>query len=123
MMTSVMQEEFDEFFYYLASDCKDDIPHWRKLLLRDGVIEMSTTDDELFTKILPAKGCKGLSDFCNCLEKCHCTSCRQLTEDMLNLNMLSPPNNNLFLPDLTLLCSEDKWYDISHCSISYCLIM
>ena len=119
-MTSVMQEEFDEFFYYLASDCKDDIPHWRKLLLQDGVIEMSTTDDELFTKILPAKGCKGLTDFCNCLEKCHCTSCRQLTVDMLNLNMLSPPKNNIsFL--FTLLSSE--WYDISHCSISYCLIM
>ena len=106
---SVIQQEFDEFFYYLASDCKDDIPHWRKLLLQDGVIEMFATDDELFTKILPAKRCKGLSDFCNCLKKCHCTSCRRLTEDMLNLNMLPPLNNiDLMLLDLPVLRSEDK---------------
>ena len=91
--SSVIQEEFDEFFYYLATDCKDDIPHWRELLLQDGVIEMPATDDEFFIKILPTKGCKGLSDFHDCLEKCDCTSCRQLMADMLKLNVLSPSNH------------------------------
>ena len=103
---SVIQEEFDEFFYYLATDCKDDIPHWRELLLQDGVIKMTATEDELFMKILPAKGCKGLSDFYNCLEKCHCTSCRELTVDMLNLNMMSPSND---YSSPFRLVNKDEW--------------
>ena len=116
---SVIQEEFDEFFYYLATDCKDDIPHWRELLLQDGVIEMPATDDELFVKILPTKGCKGLSDFYDCLEKCDCTSCRQLMADMSNLNILSSPvdQSRFFTPQM------NKWYSLFHCSISYHLIM
>ena len=73
---------------------------------------MPATDDELFVKILSTKGCKGLSDFHDCLEKCGCTSCRQLMGDMLKLNMLymSPSKYQSILRLLELFKRKEyKW--------------
>lgn len=64
---------------------------------------MTATENELFNKVLPSKGCKGLFNLQKCLEKCHCADCNSLVADMLKLNMNSHPYIKLRLP-------QNDWY-------------
>ena len=67
--------------HYLVDHHKDDIPHWRDLLLQDGVTTPSQLCGVSDIKILPTMGCKGLSIF-ELIKQCNCPSCKCLFEDV-----------------------------------------
>ena len=76
-----IQEQAVGLCRFLINDCKEDLPHWKKILsLQDGSELSGITDDELFSKALPAEKC---APFVLCLQQCSCPKCEYL------LNMLS----------------------------------
>ena len=65
------------------------MPHWKKLLLQDGVITSSdlrgVSDSEFFIKCLPAMECKRKCIILKHIEQCGCCSCKCLSEDLSNI--------------------------------------
>ena len=72
-----MQNEFTRLCHFLVNDCKEDLYHWKQLLLQDGVITSSElcgiSDSEFFIKCLPAMGCKKFTILKH-INQCKCPS-------------------------------------------------
>ena len=85
----IIQNEFTGLCYFLVNDCKEDLYHWKQLLLQDGVITSSElygiSDSEFFIKCLPAMGCKQFTILTH-IYQCKCPSCTCLSGDLSNLH-------------------------------------
>ena len=82
-MFSIVQEQAVGLCHFLVNDCKEDLPHWKQLLLQqDGVIAPSElcgiTDNELFYEVLPTGKCTGINAFQQCLRQCSCPKCQYM---------------------------------------------
>ena len=78
-MFSVVQEQAVGLCHFLVNDCKEDLPHWKQLLLQqDGVIAplelCGITDNELFYEVLPTR----IIAFQHCLQQCSCPKCKHV---------------------------------------------
>ena len=85
----VIHNEFTGLCHFLVNDCKEDLYHWKQLLLQDEVVTLSelcgTSDSEFFIKFLPAMGYKQFTILKH-INQCKCPSCTCLSGDLSNLH-------------------------------------
>ena len=86
----IVQEQTVGLCHFLVNDCKENLPHWRELLLRqDAAITPSElcgiTDNEFFYKVLPTGKCTGMNAFQQCLQQCSCPKCKYLLDLLSDL--------------------------------------
>lgn len=94
--------------YYLAGDEKENLSHWRRLLLSDGVtIPSDVTNYQLFNTVLSTMGCKMVNIFQKCLEKCHCYDCECLLTKLSKLHSYILPLHCITQCDTP---QEINWY-------------
>ena len=83
-----------ELCHLLGNNYKEDLSHWKQLLLQDGVITSSelsgVSDSEFFIKHLTAMKCKKKFTILKHIEQCECPSCKCLSGSLSNiLHMMS----------------------------------
>ena len=91
----IVQEQAVGLCHFLVNDCKESLPHWKKLLLQQNGAAMITpselcgiTDNEFFYKVLPTGKCTGINAFQQCLQQCSCPKCKYLLDLLSDLSIV-----------------------------------